>query len=111
MRRTVGVAFHRNGWNADGRALRKSIFEIGVFRLALDQAQSPTVVVNYDGDMIGVVERRGGTIKRGIIEIPLRRSKLPDELREVVPVFVVAGAAAFGGKIVLVPPLQFGLWR
>src|SRR6202140_1835600 len=28
-----------------------------------------------------------------------------------MPVFVVAGAAAFGGEIKLVPPLKLGLWR
>ena len=101
VRRTVGVAFHRNGRDADDRALGKPLFEVGVLRLALGQAQPPTVVVNHDCDMIGVVERRGGAIKRGIIEIPLRRSELPDELREVVPVFVVADPAAFGGEIIL----------
>src|SRR5258708_17935637 len=111
MGRTVGVAFHRNGRGADDRALGQPLFEVGVFRLALGQAQPPTVVVGYDRDMIGVVERSGGAIKRGIIEIPLRRSELPDQLREVVPVFVIADPAAFGGKIKLVPPLQFGLWR
>ena len=30
---------------------------------------------------------------------------------EVVPVFIVAGAAAFGGEVILVPPLQLGVRR
>ena len=48
--------------------------------------------------------------ERGIIELPLRRSDLPNELRKVVSVFFIAGPAAFGGKIILVPPfeLSFG---
>src|ERR1700722_14456551 len=54
VRRTVGVAFHRNRRDADDRALGEPLFEVVVFRLALDQAQSPTVVVNHDRDMIGV---------------------------------------------------------
>src|ERR1019366_9514220 len=33
------------------------------------------------------------------------------ELCEIVPVFVVSGAAAFRRKIKLVPPLKFGFWR
>jgi hypothetical protein len=67
--------------------------------------------VDHDGDVIRIVEGRRAAIERGIIEVPLRRSDLPDELRKIVPVFVVAGPAAFGGEIILVPPLQLGLWR
>src|SRR5439155_24245465 len=44
-------------------------------------------------------------------EVPFRRSDLPNELRKVVSVFVVAGAAAFGGKIILVPPLELSVGR
>jgi len=40
-------------------------------------------------------------IEHGIIEPPLRRSDLPNQLDEIVPVFVIAGAAAFRGKIKL----------
>ena len=46
--------------------------------------------------------RSSKPIERGAIEIPFRRRLLPDELRKVVPVFVVAGAAAFRGKIILI---------
>ena len=38
-------------------------------------------------------------------------ASLPDELRELVPVFVVARAAALGGEIELVPPFELGLRR
>src|SRR4029077_8543294 len=80
MGRTVGVAFHRNGRGADAGVLGQPLFEVSVFRLALGQAQPPTVVVGYDRDMIGVVKRCGGAMKCGVIEIPLRRSELPDQL-------------------------------
>src|SRR5262249_24486283 len=61
--------------------------------------------------MIRVVEGRCAAIKGGIIEVPLRRSDLPNELRKIAPVLLVARPAAFDGKIILVPPLEFSLWR
>src|SRR5206468_13105035 len=42
---------------------------------------------------------------------PVLRSKLPNELRKIVPVFFVAGPAAIGGEIKLVPPFELRLWR
>src|SRR5438105_14600994 len=64
-----------------------------------------------DADVIRVVEGRCGAIVRSIIEVPLWRSVLPDELVEVVPVFGVPEPAALRGKVVLVPPPQFSRWR
>src|SRR5258707_12831354 len=66
--------------------------------------------MDHDCDMSGVVEGGGAAIERGIIEAPPRRSELPNQLGKIVPVFVISGAAALGGKIELIPPLQFGLW-
>ena len=67
--------------------------------------------MDYYADEIRIVERCCAALERNVIESPLRRSDLPDELRKIVPVFVVAGAAAVRGKIVLVPPLELTLWR
>ena len=67
--------------------------------------------MDHDADMIRVVEGGCAPIERGIIEVPLRRSELPNELRKIAPVFVVAGPAAFRGKIKLVPPMELSLWR
>src|SRR5918998_3104821 len=67
--------------------------------------------MDHDADVIRVVEGRRAAIERGIIEVPLRRSGLPNELCKIVPVFLVAGPAAFGGEIILVPPLELSLWR
>src|SRR4029450_10363270 len=36
---------------------------------------------------------------------------MPNELRKVVVVFIIAFPAAFGGKVELIPPFEFGLWR
>src|SRR5207249_4702365 len=49
--------------------------------------------------------------KGGVVEVPLRRGDPPDELCEVVPVPVITGAAALGGEVVLVPPLELGRRR
>src|SRR5205807_7211296 len=61
--------------------------------------------------MIWIVKGRGAAREGGLVEVPVWRSDLPDELRKVVPVFLVAGPAAFGGKVILVPPLELSLWR
>ena len=89
----------------------KPLLQIVILRLAFGQAEPPAVIVDHDADVIRVVEGRGAAIERGVIEVPLRRRDLPDELRKVVPVLVVAGAAAFGGEIVLIPPLELRLRR
>ena len=61
--------------------------------------------------MIRVVEGRCAAIERAIIEVPLRRSDLPNEPGKIVPVFIVARPPAFRGKIILVPPFELSLWR
>ena len=60
--------------------------------------------------MIRVLEGRCAAIERGIVEVPFWRSDLPNELCKVVPVFIVAGPAALGGEVILVPPLELRLW-
>src|SRR5690348_16630681 len=67
--------------------------------------------MDHDADVIWIVERHGTPLECCIVEIPPRRSSLPDELREIASIFVVAGPAAVRGEIELVPPLEFGLWR
>ena len=57
-------------------------------------------------DVIRIVKGRCAAIEPGIIEVPPRRRELPDELRKVVPVFVIAGAAAFRGEIELIRALE-----
>src|SRR5216684_2296506 len=79
MRGTIGIAFKRNGGHADNRSFSERLFEIVVFRLALRQAESPAVIVDHDADLIRVFECRCAAIESGIIEVPLRRSELPNE--------------------------------
>jgi hypothetical protein len=50
--------------------------------------------VDHDVDVIRVVERRRGAIEDGIIEVPLRRGELPDQLVELARVLAVAEPAS-----------------
>src|SRR5262249_57355312 len=104
MRRAIGIAFEGDSGNRDGWRGGETLLELVVFRLALGQALAPAVVVDHDGNVIGVVEGGGAAVERGVVELPLRGRQLPDELREIAPVFVVAGAAALRGEVELVPP-------
>ena len=111
MRRAVGVAFHGDGGHGDDRPFGELLFQIVVFRLAVGEAEPPAVIVDHDGDVVRVVEGRRAAVERRVVEVPFRRCEPPDELRKVAPVFVVAGPAAFGGEIELIPPLEFGRRR
>ena len=82
-----------------------------VLRLAVAQADPPAVVVDHDRHVIRVVERGGAALERGVVEVPLRRGRPPDEPRELAPVALVPGPAALGREVVLVPPLPLGLRR
>ena len=66
------------------------------------KTKAPAVVMDHDADVIGVVEGRCAAIKRSIIEVPLGRGNLPNELRKVAPVFFIACPATVRGKIILV---------
>src|ERR1700730_4083370 len=67
--------------------------------------------MDHNVDVIRVVEGRRAAIERSVVELPFGRSDLPDQLRKLAPVLFVAGTAAFGGKIELVPPFELGLRR
>ena len=79
MGRAVGIAFHGDGGHADHRTLGKPLLQVVIFPLAIGQGLPPAIVVNYDGDVIRVIEGSGSTIERGVIELPFRRSVMPDE--------------------------------
>src|SRR3546814_10503483 len=93
------------------RKTGKAPFQIVIPRLAFSEPQPPAVVVDHDANMIRIVERCRTASEGGIVEVPFRRSQLPDKLRKLLPVPCVAGLAPFGGEIVLVPPFEFGLRR
>src|SRR6202050_3874171 len=111
MRRTVGVTFKSNGGHRNVRSFSKPLFQGVVFPLALSQPNPPSVIIDHDGNVVRIVEGRRSAIKRGFIEVPFRRSELPNEFREVMSVFFVAGPATVRGKIILVPLLELSLGR
>ena len=111
MRRAVGVAFEGDRRHADDGRLGQAALQRVVLRLAVAQADPPAVVVDHDRDVIRVVERGGAALERGVVEVPLRRGRPPDEPRELAPVALVPGPAALGREVVLVPPLALGLRR
>jgi hypothetical protein len=67
--------------------------------------------MDHDRYVIRVFEGQHAAIERGVIEVPLRRSELPNQLGKIMPIFIVAGPAPFGGEIELIPPFEFGLRR
>jgi len=109
--RTICIAFKSNGGRGDGRKQGELLFEFLVLRFAFSQRDPKAIIVNHYGYVIRIVEGCGGPIECGIVEVSLGRSNLPDELGEVVPVFVVAGTSALGGEVELIPPLELNHWR
>src|SRR5262245_38214174 len=107
----IGVAFKGDCGHCDDWTFGKSLFKVVIFPLAFSQADALPVIMDDDTDMIRVIEGRCAAVERSVIEIPFWRSEAPDELVEIMTVFVVACAAAFSRKIKLVPPFEFGLWR
>src|SRR5208337_1109079 len=79
MRCTIGIAFEGDGGDADGGTRGKPFLQFVIFLLAFRQAKPPAVIVNDDGNVVRVVESRCAAIEGGIVEVPFRGSKLPDE--------------------------------
>src|SRR5918995_4391496 len=86
VRSAVRIAFERDGRHPDGGESGEPSFQIVVLRLAFSESEPPTVVMDHDADVIRVIESGRAAIERGVIELPLRRGELPDELRKIAPV-------------------------
>src|ERR1700727_2814432 len=67
--------------------------------------------MHYDVNMVWVVEGSCCAVVRGIIEIPLRRSLVPDELIELSEIFRIARLADLSCEIILVPKCACTLGR
>src|SRR6185369_5769487 len=105
MRSPVGVTFKGDRRHIDKRRLGKSLLEFVKPHLALGDAEPPTVIVDHDVYVIGIVERSDTAFEGGIVEAPSRRRCLPDQPGEFAPILLVASAAAVGGEVILIPPL------
>jgi hypothetical protein len=76
------MAFQRHCGHGDGRTFSEPLFQLIIVRLVFGQSEPPAIIKDHDADMIRVLEGRGAALERGIIEVPLRRSDLPNELRK-----------------------------
>src|SRR6476660_5896991 len=90
MGRAVRVAFQRDRRHGDVWSCGELLLQFVVLRLTWCHSEAPPVVVDHDVDVIGVVERRRASIKRLVVKARSRGRGVPDELREVVAVLVVA---------------------
>ena len=103
--RTICIAFEGNGGHGDGRKLSELLFEFVILRFAFSQSNPKAIIVNHDGHVIPIIEGSRGAIECGIVEVPLGRGDLPNELRKITALFVIASSATLSSKVVLVPPL------
>ncbi len=87
MRRPVRITFKRDRRHGYYRACGQSLFKIVIFRLAFCQSEPPSIVMNSDRDVIGIIKGDCTAIKSRCIKVPFRRSNLPNEFGKVVPVF------------------------
>jgi hypothetical protein len=76
----IGITFKRNGRHHDDWRFGKPLFQVVKFRLTFGQAKAPAIVVDHDGNMIGVIKGGCGAVERGVIEGPFRRSQMPNQL-------------------------------
>src|SRR5437867_12138259 len=109
MRCAIGITFKRNRRYGDYRTRGQPLFQIFIFRFAFSQSEPPAIIMNRDRDVIWIVQGRRAAIEGGCIEVPFRRSQLPNELREVMAIFFVSCPASLRRKIMLVRPLEFSL--
>src|SRR5262249_9116661 len=72
-------------------------------RVAIGITEAMSVGLDRDRDEVRIVERLCGRLEGRVVERPVRRPQPPDELAELTPVRLEAGAAAFGVEIILIP--------
>lgn len=72
MRRSVGVALHRDRRHMDLGTDRKPGFEFVEPFFTFRQAQPPAVVMNDDRDVIGIGKCFCTPIEGRVVELPLR---------------------------------------
>lgn len=65
--RAIGVPFERDRGHRDHRTHRKAPFQIVVLWFAFGDAKPPTIVVDHEADVIGVVECLRGSRERLIV--------------------------------------------
>jgi hypothetical protein len=68
MRCAVGVAFESDGGDGDARERGEARLDLVQGSLAGRQSEPPPIVVDGDGYVVGVVERRRAALEGGVVE-------------------------------------------
>src|SRR5438105_9312866 len=69
MRRAVGITLKSDGRHGNRRKFGQPLFQIIIFRFAVREPKPPAIIMDYDGDVIRIVERRRAAIERGVVEV------------------------------------------
>ena len=99
----VAAPLQYDGWHTD-RWLRHQP-PLDVFEIRVARSVTETMAVGMDDnvDEIRIFEGRGRALVGRIIEFPIRRPELPQELAELAAIGGQSRPAPFGVKVVLVP--------
>ena len=82
VRCAIGMAFQRHCGHGDGRTFSEPLFQLIIVRLVFGQSEPPAIIKDHNADVIRVVEGLGAAREGGLVEVPLWRGELPDELRK-----------------------------
>jgi hypothetical protein len=67
---SIVIALKGYCWHSDNRAFGKPLLQVVVLRFTLRKPLPPTIIMNDNGDMVGIIERGSRAVEGGIIEIP-----------------------------------------
>ena len=99
--RTSCITFKGICRHGDDRKLSELLCKFVMLRFAFSQPSPKAITVNHEGDVIRIVDGCRCALECGIIEVLLERGDLPNELRKIAAVFVIAGSGTLSSKIVL----------
>jgi hypothetical protein len=57
-------------------ALERAFFQVIISRFTVSPPKPPSVVVDHNGNVVGIVEGLCTTIKGGVVKLPFRGSEL-----------------------------------
>src|SRR4029079_4091231 len=86
---------------------------LGVFdsRISRHQAKTVTIGVDHDGNEVRILEGRRCAVVGRLVEAPIRRPELPQQLAELMAIEFETCAPAFTMEVVLIPVAKLALRR
>jgi len=100
-----------DGRHADRRTRCEAALDIFNGRIAGCESEAMSIRVHDHVDEVRVVERLRGARVRRLVELPVRRPHAPEQLAQLIAIFLDAGAAALAVHVVLVPPEKLAIRR